>query len=68
MDEIEKLSYEAAYQALEEVLAQLDSGELALEQSVSLYERGQQLSAHCQRLLEDAELKIRRLDEASAAD
>ncbi len=68
MDEIEKLSYEAAYQALEDVLAQLDSGELALEQSVSLYERGQRLSAHCQRLLEDAELKVRRLDEASAVD
>ena len=68
MDEIDTLSYEAAYQALEAVLEQLDSGELALEQAVDLYERGQRLSAHCQRLLEEAELKIKRLDEASAAE
>lgn len=68
MDEIEQLSYEAAYQALEDVLAQLDSGELSLEQSVDRYERGQRLSAHCQRLLEEAELRIRRLDDPSAAD
>lgn len=68
MDEIEELSYEAAYQALEDVLAQLDSGELSLEQSVARYERGQRLSAHCQRLLEEAELRIRRLDDPSAAD
>lgn len=67
MDEIEKLSYEAAYQALEDVLDQLESGELSLEQSVDLYERGQRLSAHCQRLLEEAELKIRSVDEATAS-
>ena len=67
MDEIEKLSYEAAYQALEDVLNKLESGELSLELSVDLYERGQRLSAHCQRLLEEAELKILNVDEASTA-
>ena len=65
-DEIESLSYEAAYQQLEEVLAQLESGEPSLEASVKLYERGQRLSAHCQRLLEEAELKIRQADDVGA--
>lgn len=68
MDEINRLSYEEAYTALEALVAQMESGELPLEQSVALYERGQRLSAHCQALLEEAELKIKRVDEADAAE
>ncbi|MCY4019374.1 MAG: exodeoxyribonuclease VII small subunit [Chloroflexi bacterium] len=62
MDEIEELSYEEAYGQLEGVVAQLESGKLSLEQSVALYELGQRLSAHCQDLLEKAELKIRQVE------
>lgn len=62
MDTIENLSYEEAYQQLEAVIAQLESGELSLEKSVELYEQGQRLSAHCQALLENAELKIQQID------
>ncbi len=64
MDEIEQLTYEAAYQQLEALVAQMESGELPLDASVALYERGQNLAAHCQALLEAAELKIRLVDEA----
>ncbi|MDE2750325.1 MAG: exodeoxyribonuclease VII small subunit [Chloroflexota bacterium] len=63
MDEIKQLTYEAAYQQLETLVAQMESGELPLEESVALYERGQKLAAHCQALLEAAELKIRLVDE-----
>ena len=45
----------------------MESGELPLEQSVALYERGQKLSAHCQALLEEAELKIKLVDEAGSS-
>lgn len=62
MDEIEELSYEEAFQQLESLVARLETGELSLEQSVALYELGQRLSAHCQDLLEKAELKIRQVD------
>ncbi len=65
MDEIANLSYEEAYQALETLVARMESGELPLEESVALYERGKMLSAHCQALLEGAELKIKLVDEAS---
>ena len=68
MDEIENLSYEAAYQQLEALVAELESGEQSLEKSVSLYERGQRLSAHCQAMLEEAELKIKLVDEAGPAE
>ena len=64
MEDITKLSYEAAYQQLEALVAQLESGALPLEESVTLYERGQRLAAHCQALLEEAELKIKMVDEA----
>ena len=63
MEDIANLSYEAAYEELEALVARMESGELALETSVSLYERGQQLSAHCQALLEDAQLKIKTVDD-----
>ena len=68
MDEIENLSYEAAYQQLEALVAELESGEQSLEKSVTLYERGQRLSAHCQAMLEEAELKIKLVDEAGPAE
>ncbi len=63
MDEIASLSYETAYEQLEALVAKLESGDLSLEDSVALYERGQRLSAHCQTLLEDAELKTRMVDD-----
>lgn len=68
MDEIANLSYEQAYDALEALVARMESGELSLEQSVALYERGQRLSAHCQALLEEAQLKIKLVDEADSAE
>jgi len=68
MDEIKNLSYEEAYEELEALVARMESGELPLEKSVALYERGQKLSAHCQALLEAAQLKIKLVDEAGPAD
>ena len=64
MEFIDNLSYEVAYQQLETIIEQLESGELSLEKSVELYEQGQLLSAHCQKLLEDAELTIKQVDDA----
>lgn len=64
MEELRNLSYEAAYQELEALVARMESGDLPLEESVKLYERGQRLSAHCQALLEQAELKIKLVDDA----
>ena len=64
--DITELSYEEAFGQLEGLVAQLETGELSLEQSVALYELGQRLSAHCQGLLEKAELKIRMVEEEDA--
>jgi exodeoxyribonuclease VII small subunit len=58
---IEELSFEQAFKELETTVARLERGDLPLEESLDLFERGRQLSAHCTRLLEQAELKVTQL-------
>jgi len=57
-DEIAGLSFEDAMKALEEVVGQLERGDVALEQSLALYQRGAALKAHCAAKLKDAEEKV----------
>jgi exodeoxyribonuclease VII small subunit len=57
-DQIDDLSYEKAYQQLEQILETLELGELPLEESLSLYERGAVLAAFCTRKLDEAELRV----------
>ncbi len=59
------LPYEQALAELESIVAALESGEHTLEEVLSAFERGQMLVKHCTALLEQAELKIRQVDEAS---
>lgn len=63
MDNISELSFEAAYAALDSIIQQLESGELPLDQSVTLFEQGRKLADHCQTLLDQAELRVRQLDD-----
>jgi exodeoxyribonuclease VII small subunit len=63
MQTINVLSFEEAYGQLEEVVAKLESGEMTLEESVSLFERGKELAAHCQNLLDKAELRVKKLSD-----
>ncbi|MGZ6346606.1 MAG: exodeoxyribonuclease VII small subunit [Anaerolineales bacterium] len=58
---LEKLSYEEAFVELEKIMAVLESGEKPLEESMSLFERGQALSKRCAELLDKAELKVKEL-------
>jgi exodeoxyribonuclease VII small subunit len=54
----EELSFEGALEALEKIVARLEKGELALEESLQLYEEGVRLSRLCHGKLEEAEGKI----------
>ncbi len=60
---ITALSFDAALAELGEVVGRLEAGGLPLETSIALYERGVALHAQCARLLDDAELRVRRLVE-----
>ena len=61
-----EISFEDRIIELENVVAQLESGNLPLEQSLQLAQRGQELSAQCEELLKNAELKLEELSAASA--
>jgi exodeoxyribonuclease VII small subunit len=63
MNEINALSFEAAYTELETIIAKLESGDLPLEDSVELFERGRKLTQHCQALLDKAELRVNQLND-----
>jgi len=62
-DAMRDLTFEEALLQLEETVAQLESGNLTLEASLSLFERGQRLAAHCGQLLDKAQLRIEQLTE-----
>ena len=53
--------FETLYKRLEETLARLEEGGLTLDQSLALYEEGMKLARRCQELLQQAELKITKL-------
>jgi exodeoxyribonuclease VII small subunit len=56
--------FEALYKRLEESVSKLEKGGLTLEESLALYEEGMQLARRCQELLQNAELRITRLQES----
>lgn len=55
---IDEMSFEAAMAELEQVLGQLERGDVALDQSITLYERGAALKARCEAKLKEAEEKV----------
>ncbi|WP_224816565.1 exodeoxyribonuclease VII small subunit [Hasllibacter sp. MH4015] len=55
---IEEMSFEDAIRELETVVTQLDRGDVALEDSIKLYERGAALKARCEAKLKEAEEKV----------
>ena len=56
--QIAEMSFEEAMLALEQVVSALEKGEVPLEQSIALYERGALLKAHCAGKLREAEEKV----------
>ena len=64
MSDINGLSFETAFAELESIIVKLDSGELGLEESVTLFERGRTLSEYCQSLLDKAELRVKQLTDS----
>jgi exodeoxyribonuclease VII small subunit len=66
--EINQLTYEKAFQELEEIVAALESNQAPLDETMELFERGQKLLQRCADLLEKAELRLKTLDELEAND
>ena len=60
-DDIHQLTYEQAVARLEELIDQIESGEIGLEESLKQYEQGTRLIARCQTILNRAEQKLAKL-------
>jgi exodeoxyribonuclease VII small subunit len=58
---IESLSFEAALTELEDIVSRLEQGEVDLEDSIALYERGTALKAHCESKLKGAEARLEKI-------
>ena len=63
---IEGLTFEDALAQLEEIVAKLESGEVPLEESINLYERGAALRERCTEKLKDAKMRIERVVDGGA--
>lgn len=59
--DIAALSFEDALRALEDIVRKLEGGEVPLDSSIALYERGEKLRQHCQARLDAAQLKIEQI-------
>lgn len=55
------LSFEAALEQLETLVARLESGDASLDESIRLYTRGEALRAHCEGRLKDAQMRIEKI-------
>jgi exodeoxyribonuclease VII small subunit len=60
---VDTLSFEQALGELESVVGALEKGSVPLEESISLYERGAALRAHCEAKLKEAEAKVTQITE-----
>ncbi|MEQ9434390.1 exodeoxyribonuclease VII small subunit [Hyphomonas sp.] len=58
---VDKMSFEEALGELEGIVKQLEAGEVELEKSITIYERGAALKAHCESRLKSAELKVEQI-------
>lgn len=59
--DIAAMTFEDALRALEDVVRKLESGEVPLDDSITLYERGEALRKHCQARLDAASARIERI-------
>ena len=59
--EIKDMSFERALKELESIVERLEKGAVELEESIAIYERGEALREHCDRLLKQAEAKVEKL-------
>ena len=59
--DIAQFSFEKALTELEGIVGKLERGDVELEESIAMYERGEALKAHCNRLLAQAEAKVEKI-------
>jgi exodeoxyribonuclease VII small subunit len=59
--DIQAMTFEQALKELEQIVGKLERGDVELEPSIELYERGEALRAHCEKLLQRIEAKVEKI-------
>ena len=59
--DVKKLSFERAMEELESIVTKLEGGKVPLEESVTIYERGESLKRRCEELLRQAEVRVEKI-------
>ncbi len=59
--DIDTMTFEQALSALEEIVTKLERGDVPLDESIALYERGEKLRAACQNRLDSAQARIEKI-------
>ena len=62
---VRDMTFEAALQELEQVVARLESSNVALEESIALYARGAELRGHCEEKLKAAEARVSQITQGA---
>ena len=60
-DDLNELSFEKALAELEQIVQRLERGDVPLEESVAIYERGETLKRRCEELLRQAEARVEKI-------
>jgi exodeoxyribonuclease VII small subunit len=55
------MSFETALAELEQIVDRLERGDVPLAESITIYERGEALKQHCERLLKEAEMRVEKI-------
>jgi exodeoxyribonuclease VII small subunit len=61
MSDLSNMTFEAALKELEDIVQRLERGDVELEKSIEIYERGEALKKHCDALLKKAEEKVEKI-------
>lgn len=59
--DIAAMNFETALSELESIVEKLEGGKIGLEDSIAIYERGEKLKSHCERMLKNAEVRIEKI-------
>ena len=65
-EEVDKMSFEDIMKTLEDLVKQLESGELDLDKSLEVYERAVVLRDHCKKILDESDRKVQTIMETAS--
>lgn len=58
---VSDMTFETALAELESIVERLEAGKVDLQESIAIYERGEELKRHCEKLLKTAEARIEKI-------